>query len=196
MTIKRIIVSQKIKSFRRERRLTQEQFATSLGLSPQAISKWEREECYPDITFLPTLAETLGCTVDDFFAWKYNKKAGDRWSPLRVNLRFYCRGDSRIARFSSRYAFVFGAPRTSPPTRYQKHHAHQIHLKNMKLSAQETQNNFCRGWRPRHPENNRMLVNKNVLRIIITFIVGWLSIIRFFKSFSFMFPFPQNGIFP
>ena len=68
MTIKRIIVSQKIKSFRYENRLTQEQFATSLGLSPQAISKWEREECYPDITFLPTLAETLGCTVNDFFA--------------------------------------------------------------------------------------------------------------------------------
>ena len=67
MTIKRIIVSQKIKSFRYENRLTQEQFATSLGLSPQAISKWEREECYPDITFLPTLAETLGCTVNDFF---------------------------------------------------------------------------------------------------------------------------------
>ena len=68
MTIKRIIVSQKIKSFRRERRLTQEQFAIGLGVSAQAISKWEREECYPDITFLPTLAETLGCTVDDFFA--------------------------------------------------------------------------------------------------------------------------------
>ena len=68
MTIKRIIVSQKIKSFRYENRLTQEQFATSLGLSPQAISKWERGECYPDITFLPILAETLGCTVNDFFA--------------------------------------------------------------------------------------------------------------------------------
>ena len=66
--MKKIIVSQKIKSFRYENRLTQEQFATSLGLSPQAISKWEREECYPDITFLPILAETLGCTVDDFFA--------------------------------------------------------------------------------------------------------------------------------
>ena len=66
--MKKIIVSQKIKSFRYENRLTQEQFATSLGLSPQAISKWEREECYPDITFLPILAETLGCTVNDFFA--------------------------------------------------------------------------------------------------------------------------------
>ena len=68
MTIKRIIVSQKVKAFRHENRLTQEQFASELGVSPQAISKWEREECYPDITFLPTLAETLGCSVNDFFA--------------------------------------------------------------------------------------------------------------------------------
>lgn len=68
MTIKRIIVSQKVKSFRRENRLTQEQFAIGLGVSAQAISKWEREECYPDITFLPTLADALGCTVNDFFA--------------------------------------------------------------------------------------------------------------------------------
>ena len=67
MTVKRIIVSQKVKSFRRENRLTQEQFASALGLSPQTISKWEREECYPDITFLPILADTLGCTVNDFF---------------------------------------------------------------------------------------------------------------------------------
>ena len=68
MSIKKIIVSQKVKTFRRENRLTQEQFAIGLGVSAQAISKWEREECYPDITFLPTLAEVLGCTVNDFFA--------------------------------------------------------------------------------------------------------------------------------
>ena len=65
MTVKRIIVAQRVKSFRREKRLTQEQFAIELGVSPQAISKWEREECYPDITFLPTLADALGCTVND-----------------------------------------------------------------------------------------------------------------------------------
>ena len=68
MSIKKIIVSQKVKTFRSENRLTQEQFASGLGLSPQTISKWEREECYPDITFLPILADVLGCTVNDFFA--------------------------------------------------------------------------------------------------------------------------------
>ena len=68
MSMKKVIVSQKVKTFRRENRLTQEQFAAGLGLSPQTISKWEREECYPDITFLPILADVLGCTVNDFFA--------------------------------------------------------------------------------------------------------------------------------
>ncbi|MBQ8914780.1 MAG: helix-turn-helix transcriptional regulator, partial [Clostridia bacterium] len=47
--------------------ITQEMMAKRLGVSPQAISKWEREECYPDITFLPTLAAVLSCTVNDFF---------------------------------------------------------------------------------------------------------------------------------
>ena len=37
-------------------------------------------------------------------------------SPLRVFLKFYCRGDSRIARFCSRCAFIFGMPRTPSPT--------------------------------------------------------------------------------
>ena len=65
--MKRIIVSEKIKEYRRENHLTQEDFGRLLGVSPQAISKWERVECYPDITFLPELAALLLCRVDDFF---------------------------------------------------------------------------------------------------------------------------------
>lgn len=38
-----------------------------MGVSPQAVYKWEKEICYPDITFLPTLASLIGCTVGDFF---------------------------------------------------------------------------------------------------------------------------------
>jgi len=65
--MKRIIVSEKIREYRRENHLTQEEFGKLLGVSPQAISKWERVECYPDITFLPELAVLLLCRVDDFF---------------------------------------------------------------------------------------------------------------------------------
>lgn len=65
--MKRILVSEKIKEYRRKNGLTQEDFGKLLGVSPQAISKWERVECYPDITFLPELAALLGCGIGDFF---------------------------------------------------------------------------------------------------------------------------------
>ena len=65
---KKIIISHKIKEFRRKKHLTQRQFANLFGITAQCVSKWEREECYPDITFLPVLAEAIGCMIDDFFA--------------------------------------------------------------------------------------------------------------------------------
>ena len=60
-------IGERIKEFRTRERLTQAQIAELLDVSAQAVSKWEREECYPDITLLPLLADTIGCKVDDFF---------------------------------------------------------------------------------------------------------------------------------
>ena len=65
--MKKIIVAEKIIEFRRKKQLTQGEFGNLLGVTAQAISKWERGVCYPDITVLPDLAEMLGCTVNDFF---------------------------------------------------------------------------------------------------------------------------------
>ena len=65
--MKEITISERIKDSRRNNDLTQEEFGKLLGVSAQAISKWERRECYPDITFLPDIAEVLSCNVNDFF---------------------------------------------------------------------------------------------------------------------------------
>ncbi|MBP3334004.1 MAG: helix-turn-helix domain-containing protein [Clostridia bacterium] len=65
--MKKIIISQKIKDYRKKNSLTQEDFGKLIGVSAQAISKWERCECYPDIIFLPDIAELLSCSVNDFF---------------------------------------------------------------------------------------------------------------------------------
>ena len=43
------------------------EFGKLLGVSAQAVSKWEREECYPDITFLPEIAALLCCSISDLF---------------------------------------------------------------------------------------------------------------------------------
>jgi len=63
----KVVISEKIKGYRKLHHLTQEELGRLLGVSAQAISKWEREECYPDITFLPDIASLLSCSVSDFF---------------------------------------------------------------------------------------------------------------------------------
>ena len=65
--MKTITISEKIRKYRKENSLTQKQLGQLLRVSAQAISKWERCECYPDIAFLPSFAEILGCSVNDFF---------------------------------------------------------------------------------------------------------------------------------
>lgn len=58
-------IGKQLKCLRREKEITQEQLAGFLGVSPQAVSKWEREEGYPDITLLPTIATFFDTTIDE-----------------------------------------------------------------------------------------------------------------------------------
>lgn len=53
-----------IKEKRKEKNMTQLDVALELNLSPQAVSKWERGECLPDISLLPEIAEILDITVE------------------------------------------------------------------------------------------------------------------------------------
>ena len=57
-------VSRNISRLRREKGLTQRQLAFLLHVSDKAVSKWERAECFPDLTLLPELARDLGVSVD------------------------------------------------------------------------------------------------------------------------------------
>lgn len=61
----KIILSEQLKKIRRERGNTQEDLAKHLGISVQAVSKWERDEGYPDITLLPAIASYYNVSVDD-----------------------------------------------------------------------------------------------------------------------------------
>jgi len=53
-----------IKELRVKRGLSQEKLAEQLGVTPQSVSKWERNEGYPDITFLIPLSDFFNVTLD------------------------------------------------------------------------------------------------------------------------------------
>lgn len=55
----------RIADLRREKGYKQDELAEKLGVSPQAVSKYENDLSCPDISVLPTLAKELGVTVDE-----------------------------------------------------------------------------------------------------------------------------------
>ena len=68
-----------LKSLRKEIALSQDELANKLGITSQAVSKWECGLSYPDITLLIPLADLFGVTVDELLRGKHNtdhNKAG------------------------------------------------------------------------------------------------------------------------
>lgn len=59
-------IGKNIARLRREQHLTQEQLGQAVGVSPQAISKWENGGT-PDVELLPRIADQLGVTIDALF---------------------------------------------------------------------------------------------------------------------------------
>ena len=64
----RILIAPRIKAYRYQHNLSQRDFGELMGVSAQAVCKWERDLCCPDIILLPALSRVLGCMIDDLFA--------------------------------------------------------------------------------------------------------------------------------
>ncbi len=59
-----------IAALRKEKGMTQLELAQSMGVTDKAVSKWERNLSFPDVTSLPRLAEQLGVSVDELLEAK------------------------------------------------------------------------------------------------------------------------------
>lgn len=62
-----IFIGNQIKELRKAKRMTQEQLADAVGVSFQAVSKWENNIALPDITLIPKLAQIFGVSIDELF---------------------------------------------------------------------------------------------------------------------------------
>jgi DNA-binding protein len=66
-------IGNKIRELRKQRGITQEQLAESIGISFQAVSKWENNIALPDITLVPVLASYFGVSMDELFDFNLKK---------------------------------------------------------------------------------------------------------------------------
>ena len=65
-----VTLGKRIADLRHEKGLKQDELAEKLGVSPQAVSKWENDQTCPDISLLPALAKILGVSVDELLSGK------------------------------------------------------------------------------------------------------------------------------
>ena len=67
-------IGEKIKKLRRDKGMSQSELAEKLGVTSQAISKWEKDISQPDIQTLPNIAACFGVAIDDLFEYSKEKK--------------------------------------------------------------------------------------------------------------------------
>lgn len=64
-----IVLGERIKELRRRDGRTQEALAGGIGVTAQAVSRWEKGICYPDMELLPSIANYFGVSIDALFGY-------------------------------------------------------------------------------------------------------------------------------
>jgi len=70
----KISIGGNLRRLRLQKGLTQEQLAEMLGLTAQAVSRWENDQAYPDVTYLPGLAMLYETSVDELVGMESLRK--------------------------------------------------------------------------------------------------------------------------
>ena len=67
-------IGNKIKELRRSKGMSQKDIADKLGVTSQAVSKWENDGSLPEMTMLPDIASLFGIQIDDLFEYSTEKR--------------------------------------------------------------------------------------------------------------------------
>lgn len=70
-------LGKKIAYYRKNLNITQDALAKQLGISNQAVSKWETDQSCPDVELLPKLADIFGISLDELFEREWTAASGE-----------------------------------------------------------------------------------------------------------------------
>ena len=101
-----IYLPENLKKYRVLKDLTQEDVAEYLGITPQSVSKWERGESYPDITFLPALANIFETSVDLLIGMDTIRAEETRYNIHKKAVEYQRSGDYDLAEKTYRDALL------------------------------------------------------------------------------------------
>ena len=71
----KIRIGEKIRLLRKKNDVTQDKLAYHLGVTPQAVSRWESGVCYPDMNYLPAIADYFSVSMDELLCYNGARKS-------------------------------------------------------------------------------------------------------------------------
>ena len=101
-----LFLPKNLKKYRILKDLTQEDVAEYLGITAQSVSKWERGESYPDITFLPALANIFETSVDLLIGMDTIRAEETRYNIHKKAVEYQRSGDYDMAEKTYRDALL------------------------------------------------------------------------------------------
>ena len=80
-------IGEKICYYRQLKQMTQNEFASRIGVTPQAVSKWESGQCYPDIQLLPEISEYFNVSIDELMGGPDRNNDDDILITIKNNIQ-------------------------------------------------------------------------------------------------------------
>ena len=87
-----VTIGQKIKELRKRDGRKQEDLAKALGVTSQAVSRWEANGCYPDMGMIPAIANYFHITIDELFGYNNDRNNKLLTPDPDINSPYSCGG--------------------------------------------------------------------------------------------------------